>query len=90
MLTSKQKVKQLESESEHLLSEYRYQRDRADHLEQQNRQLNARISQVEQRLAETGGSMESRMYADRSAANPPTSPVPPAGDAQQRWRPSLR
>ncbi|QDV27880.1 hypothetical protein [Aureliella helgolandensis] len=60
-------VKQLQSENDRLLSEFRSQRDRADQLAQSNRMLEERVAQTEKQLAlqyQAGGGRLSQLNSN--------------------------
>ena len=81
------KVKQLEAESERLLSDYRYERERADRLEVLNNSLTERIGQLEQRLGYRHDSNSDRLATPRPVDNLQRQPT--LSD-RSPWQPTLR
>lgn len=85
-LFARNKTSQLELESERLLSDYRYERERADRLELLNSVLNDRVESLEKRLAiNADNSTAPAVAARRQPIATQTTTHP--GDA---WQPTLR
>lgn len=69
-----QQVKQLQSENDRLLAEYRAQRDRLAKLQETNAALESRVGEAEKLLARSGQTLpSSRLSRATNKASPPSS-----------------
>ncbi|QDV15176.1 hypothetical protein CA51_50880 [Rosistilla oblonga] len=85
-LFGRDKAAHLESESERLLADYRYERERANRLELLNNVLTQRVESLEKRLAINTDQTAPTPVADRR------QPVdfPSTAPAVDPWKPTLR
>ncbi|MEZ6092265.1 MAG: hypothetical protein R3C05_30550 [Pirellulaceae bacterium] len=86
-LTGSGKIKQLEAESERLLSDYRYERERADRLEVLNQSLTQRVDQLEQRLGYRPSQGTDRVATQRQVDKGQQTPFNSPGSS---WQPTRR
>jgi hypothetical protein len=90
---SGQQLKQLQSENDRLLAEYRAQRDRVTRLQETNAALEARVGEAERLLAQSGVSSPSSRISRVSPRSPAqeagSGPPPATGSAPPYVPPSV-
>lgn len=90
---SGQQVKQLQSENDRLLAEYRSQRDRVAKLQETNAALEARVGEAERLLAQSGSGLPSsrisRVPPRGASADSAQSPAGASGSAPPYRPPSV-
>lgn len=69
------KLEQCRSESERLLSDFRQQRDRADALAEENRQIQGRLAELERKLAAVEGDRRLATRPEHAGSGKPAKPT---------------